>query len=64
MRPSIVPTGPKSPTELMEEQIRAEWGNLVESMYIMMIADGDISDAERDVAQSARFLTTPSAARK
>ena len=37
----------------MEEQIRAEWGNLVESMYIMMIADGDISDAERDVLRGA-----------
>lgn len=53
MRPSIVPTGPMSPTELMEQQVRAEWNGLVESMYIMMAADGEVSEAERDVLRGA-----------
>lgn len=53
MRPSIVPSGPKSPTEMIEEQIRTEWASLVEAMYIMMSADGEVSEAETDVLRGA-----------
>lgn len=53
MRPSIIPSGPMSPTEMMDEQVRSEWAGLVEAMYIMMSSDGDVSDAETDVLRGA-----------
>lgn len=42
-----------TPSEMIEEQVRAEWAPLVESMYVMMAADGEVSDAEKDVLRGA-----------
>src|SRR5450432_4155392 len=52
-RPSIV-SPPNSTPEIIEAlNIANEYGPLCEAMYLMMSADSDVSDAEREVLKGA-----------
>jgi uncharacterized tellurite resistance protein B-like protein len=48
-RPSIAHEGDREPSSVN----RIEFGPLCEAMYLMMVADGDISGIERDVLRGA-----------
>lgn len=53
-RPSVaLPPGETSPDLLDELYADAEYGPLCEAMYLMMSADGEVSDAEREVLRGA-----------
>jgi tellurite resistance protein len=53
-RPSIVSPDPSLPPESVElMNVLAEYGPLCEAMYLMMSADGRISNEERDVLKGA-----------
>jgi tellurite resistance protein len=53
-RPSIVAPDPSLPPESVElMNVLAEYGPLCEAMYLMMSADGRISNEERDVLKGA-----------
>jgi len=54
MRPSMVaPEGATTPEQLELATVFAEYGPLTEAMYLMMSADGTISDEEREVLRGA-----------
>jgi uncharacterized tellurite resistance protein B-like protein len=52
-RPSIAPSGPVTPEVLETMNAAAEYGPLCEAMYLMMTADGKISNDEREVLKGA-----------
>jgi tellurite resistance protein len=53
-RPSIVMTGPRTSTELIEAmQIVEEWGPVCEAMYLVMAADQHVVNVEREVLRGA-----------
>lgn len=52
-RPSVVPAEPVTPDVLEMINLQAEYGPLCEAMYLMMSADGKISDDEREVLKGA-----------
>jgi tellurite resistance protein len=52
-RPSIAPSTPVTPDMLEMMNAVAEYGPLCEAMYLMMSADGRISNDEREVLKGA-----------
>jgi tellurite resistance protein len=53
-RPSVVAPDPSMPPESVElMNVLAEYGPLCEAMYLMMSADGQISNDEREVLKGA-----------
>lgn len=53
-RPSIVITGPRTSSELIEAMsIVEEFGPICEAMYLMMSADARVVNAEREVLKGA-----------
>jgi tellurite resistance protein len=52
-RPSLVHPGGASPDELEQLTVMAEYGPLTEAMYLMMSADGNVTDDEREVLRGA-----------
>jgi tellurite resistance protein len=53
-RPSVVAPSPNmSPDAVEMLQISAEYGALCEAMYLMMSADGNVTDDEREVLKGA-----------
>jgi tellurite resistance protein len=52
-RPSVVPSGPVTPDMLEMMNALAEYGPLCEAMYLMMSADGKITNDEREVLKGA-----------
>src|SRR5450432_300019 len=52
-RPSIVSPPNSTPVIIEALNIANEYGPLCEAMYLMMSADSDVSDAEREVLKGA-----------
>jgi tellurite resistance protein len=52
-RPSVVPSAGASPEMIEAQQTLAEYGPLCEAMYLMMSADGKVTNDEREVLRGA-----------
>ena len=52
-RPSVVPEAGASPETIEKLQVIAEYGPLCEAMFLMMSADGAVTNDERDVLRGA-----------